>query len=195
MGRPSTAFLLTQSSHSPSVSGLGSWPLRHPVDRSTPDCHMPPRLNNQEQLIITNASHSLTSHGLRTVPAMGSHYMAIDFNLATTTRPEDITVLKPPSRTLPLYSVPSCKSRDSPPQRSHHSCHLFSRLEQDLATDSRLMLSILTRDTSCWTGPSDFMSQNLPEEGIEESMLALKVTVHEFQGGLLGATLSHSEPV
>lgn len=57
------------------------------------------------------------------------------------------------------------------------------------------MLSILTRDTSCWTGPSDFMSQNLPEEGIEESMLALKVTVPEFQGGLLGATLSHSEPV
>lgn len=73
---------------------------------------MPPRLNNQEQLIITNASHSLTSHGLRTVPAMGSHYMAIDFNLATTTRPEDITVLKLPLTSLRQGKLALCDSHD-----------------------------------------------------------------------------------
>ena len=33
------------------------------------------------------------------------------------------------------------------------------------------------------------------KRGVEESMLALKVTVHGIQGGLLGAMLSHSESV
>lgn len=56
----------------------------------------------ENQLIVTNASHSLSSHELRIFPAVGSHYVTVAFNLATV-RPEDITVLKISSRTPGYY--------------------------------------------------------------------------------------------